>query len=292
MIPKIPPDAALYDFGPCTPACKKEPVRAAVWVADFATSNSANLSGRLSDMLSPRTSRAFSNALSAELVLCRFVSDCKLNKTVWNGRGPTPISPCNTSYFIAAERSNTRKPEISGPFICKKLPPWCFSRTPTAFRKLVMVCTKSVSVSRNSAAAFSRIAVAFLSEAVSSAICFFSASMVATRDPTWALRCSISAIKSLSLASASATAFVFSFSFVSHQQTILSYISDSLLASFSSSAFIFFKRLTTRLMGLTPVPLEDKSCEQAKHKGYRDNLARHEDALPTPAVSFDAVREI
>mmetsp|Transcript_124184 Transcript_124184/g.247435 ORF Transcript_124184/g.247435 Transcript_124184/m.247435 type:complete len:205 (+) Transcript_124184:823-1437(+) len=187
-----------------------------------------------------------------------------LNRASSTWPEPTPGDPCNSAYFMATFRKTTRRPETTGALNCNRLPPWCLASTPTALRRLVIVCTKSVSVSVNLRAAFSRRAVAVFKEAVSSAICFFRASMVVASSPTSALRSSISAVRSRSLASASAMAFVFSFSLVSHQQTILSYISESLLLSASSSAFIFFNRFTTRFKGLTVLPPCDNSWDHAR----------------------------
>mmetsp|Transcript_5458 Transcript_5458/g.13556 ORF Transcript_5458/g.13556 Transcript_5458/m.13556 type:complete len:230 (+) Transcript_5458:1430-2119(+) len=143
-------------------------------------------------------------------------------------------------------------PDITEPSIWRRSCVfWCLDKTAIAFRRLVIAWIISFSSSRNLAASVSRILVA------SSNICVFSTTsalvflMEAVSTPKRALRLSISELSCSTLASASATALVFSFSDVSHQHTILSYISASLLASASSSAFIFMRRFTTRFTGLT-----------------------------------------
>mmetsp|Transcript_54661 Transcript_54661/g.160774 ORF Transcript_54661/g.160774 Transcript_54661/m.160774 type:complete len:229 (-) Transcript_54661:41-727(-) len=68
----------------------------------------------------------------------------------------------------------------------------------------------------------------------------------------WAEASPRKASSSAILAVPSSMALVFSFSFVSHQHTILSYISASLFASAWSSDSIFCRSPTTRLMGLGP----------------------------------------
>mmetsp|Transcript_118026 Transcript_118026/g.252095 ORF Transcript_118026/g.252095 Transcript_118026/m.252095 type:complete len:219 (-) Transcript_118026:51-707(-) len=141
-------------------------------------------------------------------------------------------------------------PDCTGPSNWSKLPPWCFDSTAMALRKLSIACTKSSSSPLNSPAPFSRIARASLSASESSAIWPFMLAISASNLPRAALRLSTSDVSSRSLASAAATACVFSFSLVSHQHTILSYISASLACSAESSAFILPKRLVTRFTGL------------------------------------------
>mmetsp|Transcript_44401 Transcript_44401/g.117382 ORF Transcript_44401/g.117382 Transcript_44401/m.117382 type:complete len:203 (+) Transcript_44401:415-1023(+) len=140
------------------------------------------------------------------------------------------------SYLSATSRSSVRRPEKSGPSVCSRLAlpfwrNWCLESTWTAFLRLVIAWTLSFSSPLNSAASFSRIAVACASIALSSAICFLRVSISADSTPNFAARSSISVPSSRSFASASAIALVFSFSFVSHQHTILSYISASFFAS-------------------------------------------------------------
>mmetsp|Transcript_95073 Transcript_95073/g.255727 ORF Transcript_95073/g.255727 Transcript_95073/m.255727 type:complete len:202 (-) Transcript_95073:7-612(-) len=161
--------------------------------------------------------------------------------------------------------------------------PWCLDSTTIALRRLVTACTMSFSSSRNSPASFSRISVAFASVSVFSWISFFVCSIVAASWPNFAERSSVPELSCKSLASASAIAFVFSFSFVSHQQTILSYISDSLPASASNSAFIFSKRLTTRLTGLTFWP--SNSLPQAASREACLELDSSSAARPPVAAS-------
>mmetsp|Transcript_2851 Transcript_2851/g.7389 ORF Transcript_2851/g.7389 Transcript_2851/m.7389 type:complete len:278 (+) Transcript_2851:1475-2308(+) len=188
--------------------------------------------------------------------------------------GADPLSASSSSYFSAASRSSTRRPETSWPSrepTCSRLPlpsvwsSWCFESAAMAFLRFVTYWTRSFSSSRNSPASLSRIAVACSSIALSDATCALRLAIVAESSPKRAPRLSTSPPSSMSFASASAMAFVFSFSLVSHQQTILSYMPDSLLASSSSSAFILPSRATTRCTGLT---LELLSRDQAASSDF------------------------
>mmetsp|Transcript_133036 Transcript_133036/g.370872 ORF Transcript_133036/g.370872 Transcript_133036/m.370872 type:complete len:217 (+) Transcript_133036:1680-2330(+) len=155
----------------------------------------------------------------------------------------------NISYFRAASRSTTRTPDTSGASTWSRLLPWCFASTEIALRRLPMACAMSFSSSLNSAAAFSRMAIAVFKASVSFEICSFRSVISVAKFPNLALRLSISELSSRSLDSASATAWVFSFSVVAHQHTILSYMADSWSASARSSASILPRSPTTRLTG-------------------------------------------
>mmetsp|Transcript_98561 Transcript_98561/g.317807 ORF Transcript_98561/g.317807 Transcript_98561/m.317807 type:complete len:228 (+) Transcript_98561:1157-1840(+) len=156
-----------------------------------------------------------------------------------------------TSYLVAASRSSTVMPDSTCPGSSSMLAPWCLESTDMAFLRLVTACTMSFSSSLNLAASVSLISVAWSSDAVFSWISCLVLAISAESLPKRADRSSISAMSAASLASASAMAWVFSLSFVSHQHTILSYISESLAASASNSDFILFNRLTTRFTGFT-----------------------------------------
>mmetsp|Transcript_21893 Transcript_21893/g.69105 ORF Transcript_21893/g.69105 Transcript_21893/m.69105 type:complete len:237 (+) Transcript_21893:896-1606(+) len=177
----------------------------------------------------------------------------------------SPARPASSSWCLSArERSSTFRPEIAGRSACMRLPPCTRSMTTMASFVLVMLPMRSFSISRNSAAPFSRMAVASFSDFVSSAIWTFRFSIVAASSPTRALRLWISLSSSWVLMSASATAFVFSFLLVSHQQTILSYMSASVACSCSSCALILRSRLTTRLTGVSFSRSRDHSCSKAR----------------------------
>mmetsp|Transcript_21895 Transcript_21895/g.69115 ORF Transcript_21895/g.69115 Transcript_21895/m.69115 type:complete len:240 (+) Transcript_21895:605-1324(+) len=182
--------------------------------------------------------------------------------------GSRPASSLRASSiwcFSARPRSSTFRPASAGRSSpCSRLPPCTRFMTTRASFMLATVPRRSFSSSRKSAAASSRMAVASFNAFVSAATWSLRFAMVAASSPTWALRRSISAVSSLVLVSASAIAFVFSFSLVSHQQTILSYMSASVACSCSSCALILRSRLTTRLTGVSFSRSRDHSCSKAR----------------------------
>mmetsp|Transcript_106825 Transcript_106825/g.276150 ORF Transcript_106825/g.276150 Transcript_106825/m.276150 type:complete len:261 (+) Transcript_106825:1474-2256(+) len=242
------------------PTCRKvlEPPSAP---AASATKRAANLSGSTSESVPSWTFSARRSTASAPSLCCcacasppedRWVSAFSAKRAL--GVAPRRRSArvaTIASYFSAASRRSTRMPASTEPSSCKSAcVPWCLESTAMAFLRFVIACTMSFSSSRNLAASSSRMAVACCSLAVLSLISCCVSAISAVSTPCRALRPSTSVSSLAAWASASATALVFSFSLVSHQQTILSYISDSLSASASNSDFIFCRRFTTRFTGL------------------------------------------
>mmetsp|Transcript_104776 Transcript_104776/g.303246 ORF Transcript_104776/g.303246 Transcript_104776/m.303246 type:complete len:315 (-) Transcript_104776:22-966(-) len=243
--------------GCVSPTCRKLLPRAGPDDAASATRRAANFSGSSCGTWAPWASSASSSALASALPPTRWSSDLAPNaRSAVALRTPAAFSclaATSSSYFRATSRRSTRMPESTGPSSCSKACVfWCFERTAMALRRLVTTCTMSFSSPRNLAASSSRRSRAFFSASVFAASSSFVFAISPERVPKRALRPSISALSSASLASASATACFFSFSLVSHQQTILSYISASFPASASSSVFILCSSATTRCTGLLP----------------------------------------
>mmetsp|Transcript_52270 Transcript_52270/g.145855 ORF Transcript_52270/g.145855 Transcript_52270/m.145855 type:complete len:205 (-) Transcript_52270:249-863(-) len=159
----------------------------------------------------------------------------------------------SASCLRAASRNTTRRPMSVGASTCcaRSVPlgAWCLESTAMAFLRLFIACTKSVSSPRNSLDSDSLMAVACFSEAAFAATCFFNAAISVSSSPNLAPRVSISSSSSNCAASPLRIASLFSFSFVSHQQTIFSYMPSSFAASASSCAFILPRSSTTRFAG-------------------------------------------
>mmetsp|Transcript_104775 Transcript_104775/g.303242 ORF Transcript_104775/g.303242 Transcript_104775/m.303242 type:complete len:309 (-) Transcript_104775:22-948(-) len=233
------------------PTCRKLPPLDAA----SATSRAANFKGKSCGTRAPCASSASSNALASALLPT--TPDRALSaKSAIALRGAPALScrsAVNSSYFKATSRRSTRMPESTGPSNCRRACVfWCLERTAIALRRLATTWTMSFSSPRNFAASSSRRSLALFSASLFAASSSLVFAISAERVPKRALRPSISALSSASLASASATACFFSFSLVSHQQTILSYISASFPASASSSVFILCSSATTRCTGLLP----------------------------------------
>mmetsp|Transcript_54673 Transcript_54673/g.160832 ORF Transcript_54673/g.160832 Transcript_54673/m.160832 type:complete len:202 (+) Transcript_54673:758-1363(+) len=137
-------------------------------------------------------------------------------------------------------------------------PALCLPSTRTAFFSMAMACTVSFSSERNSAASFSRMAVALARDSFISASSPLRCSIFVASSPSRAAPEPTIDSSSVIFASASSTAFFFSFSLVWHQHIILSYVSDSAFASVESWDFISWSSFTTRWMG---VSLEEASSE-------------------------------
>merc|ERR1719191_1928838 len=99
---------------------------------------------------------------------------------------------------------------------------WCLLSTVMASLSALTHCNMSFSSAVNSAACFSRIAVAVSSDFTFFAISFSRAGISTLSLADSAAYVSIFDVKSVMHSSASLIAFVLSLSFVSHQQAILS----------------------------------------------------------------------